>query len=110
MAKIIVLVLSGPEDRRKAITGLKFAKMARESGELEDVRLIISAQAVGIFKDPAFKDIIDEVKGALPTMVCRMNAESAGVLGEVESSGLPLAAVGKELVRMAKEGYGVISF
>jgi len=110
MAKLVVLVLSDPKDQRKVFTGLKFAKMAKESGELEDVKLIISAQAVGIFKDPAFKEVIDEARSAVPAMACRMNAEGAGVVKEVESSGIPLAPVGKELIRLVKEGYEVISF
>jgi|Deesub1362A_J573_1020465.scaffolds.fasta_scaffold39461_1 hypothetical protein len=110
MARLVVLVLSGPEDRRKVITGLKFAKMAKESGELEDVRLIISAQAVGIFKDETFKDLIEEVNASVSVKACKMNAEGAGVVKEVEASGVPLSPVGKELIDLIKEGYEVISF
>ncbi|MCL5022765.1 MAG: DsrE family protein [Nitrospirae bacterium] len=110
MAKLVVLVLSDPKDQRKVFTALTFAKMARESGELEDVKLIISAQAVEIFKDSAFKEVIDEVRSAVPVMACRMNVEGAGVVKEVECYGIPLAPVGKELVRLVKEGYEVISF
>jgi len=110
MAKLVVLVLSDPKDQRKVLTALKFAKMARESDELEDVKLIISAQAVGIFKDAAFKEVIDEVRSAVPVMACRMNVEGVGVVKEAESYGIPLAPVGKELIRLVKEGYEVISF
>jgi len=110
MAKLVVLVLSDPKDQIKVFTALKFAKMARESGELEEVKLIISAQAVGIFKDSAFKEVIDEVRSSVSVMACRMNVEGAGVVKEVESYGIPLAPVGKELIRLVKEGYEVISF
>lgn len=110
MAKLAVLVLSGPNDRRKVMTGLMFAKMAKESGGMEDVKLIISAEAVEIFKEPEFKDTLDDVKASLPPMVCKMNAEGAGVVGEVESFGLPLAAVGKELIGMLNDGYEVLTF
>lgn len=110
MAKLVVLVLSAPQDQQKVFTALKFAKMARESGELEEVKLIISAQAVGIFKDSAFKEVIDEVRSAVSVMACRMNVEGAGVAKEVESYGIPLAPVGNELIRLVKEGYEVISF
>lgn len=110
MAKLVVLILSDPQDKRKVITGLKFAKMSKESGELEDVKLIISAQAVEIFKDMEFKNVIEEVKDAVPVMVCKMNAEGAGVVHEVEPFGIPLAAVGKELVAYVKNGYEIISF
>lgn len=110
MAKLVVLILSDPKDQRKIFTGLKFAKMARESGELEDVQLIVSAQAVGVFKDTAFKEVIDEVKAAVPVMACKMNVESVGVIEEVESYGITLAPVGKELIRFIKEGYVVTSF
>ncbi|MCL4474815.1 MAG: DsrE family protein [Nitrospirae bacterium] len=110
MAKLVVLILSDPKDQRKIFTGLKFAKVARESGELEDVRLIISAQAVGIFKELAFKEVIDEIKSAVPVMACKMNVEGVGVVDEVESYGIPLAPVGKELIRFIKEGYVVTSF
>lgn len=110
MAKLVVLILSDPKDQRKIFTGLKFAKLARESGELEDVQLIVSAQAVGVFKDTAFKEVIDEVKAAVPVMACKMNVESVGVVKEVESNGIPLAPVGKELIQFIKKGYEVISF
>lgn len=110
MAKLVVLVLSDPEEKRKVFTGLRFAKMAKESGELEDVKLIISAQAVGIFKDSAFKDVIEEVKAGVPAMACKMNVEAAGVTEDVESYGIPVAPVGKELIKLIKEGYEVISF
>ncbi|MGD2079583.1 MAG: DsrE family protein [Nitrospirota bacterium] len=110
MAKIVVLVLSGPSDKRKVMTGLMFAKMAEESGELEDVKLIISAQAVEIFKEPDFRDVLENVKAALTPTVCKMNAEGAGVAGEVESQGVPLAAVGKELIGLLNDGYKVLTF
>jgi hypothetical protein len=110
MAKLVVLVLSDPKDQRKVFTALKFAKLAKESGDLEEVKLIISAQAVGIFKDSAFKEVIDEVRSAVSVMACRMNAEGVGVVKEVESYDIALAPVGKELIRLVKEGYEVISF
>lgn len=110
MAKLVVLVLSDPKDQRKIFTALKFAKMAKESGELEDVRLIVSAQAVGIFKEDSYKEIIEEVKASVLPMACKMNAEAVGVTGNVESLGIPLAPVGKELIKLVKEGYEVISF
>ena len=110
MAKLVVLILSNPQERRKVVTGLKFAKMAGEGGELEDVKLIVSGEAVGIFRDTSFKDIIEEVKIAVPVMVCKMNADAAGVAGEVESCGVLLAPVGKELINLIKQGYEVISF
>jgi hypothetical protein len=110
MAKLVVLVLSGPEDRRKVMTGLMFAKMAKESGELEDVRLIVSAQAVDIFKDEAFKNLIQEVNASVSMKACKMNAEGAGVADDVAASGVPLAPVGKELIDFINEGYEVISF
>lgn len=110
MAKLVVLVLSDPKDERKIFTGLKFAKMAMESGELEDVKLIISAQAVKIFKDTAFREVIEEVKSAVPVMACKMNVDAAGVAENAESYGIPLAPVGKELIRFIKDGYEVVSF
>lgn len=110
MARLVVLVLSDPKDQRKVVTGMKFAKMAKESGELDDVRLIISAQAIGVFTDKAYKDLIGEVTSAVPSMACRMNADGMGIAADVEASGVPLAAVGKELIRFIKEGYEVISF
>ncbi len=110
MAKLVVLVLSDPEDEVKVFTGLKFAKMAKESGKLEDVKLIISAQAVKIFKDMAFKEVIEEVKAAVPVMACKMNVEGSGVVKEVESYGVPLAPVGKELIDFINDGYEIISF
>jgi hypothetical protein len=110
MAKLVVLVLSGPEDKGKVFTGLKFAKMAKESGELEDVRLVISAQAVGIFKDSAYKEVIEEVKASVPSMACKMNVDAIGVAGYVESYGIPLAPVGRELIKLINDGYEVISF
>ncbi len=110
MARLVVLLLSDPRDERKVITGLKFAKMAKESGELEDVKLIISAQAVGVFKDAAFKEVIDEVKTAVPVMACRMNVDAIDAARDVESYGIPLAPVGKELIKLIKDGYEVVSF
>jgi hypothetical protein len=84
--------------------------MAKEGGKLEDVRLIISAQAVGIFKDMEFKEVIEEIKAAVPVMACKMNVEGSGVLKEVESYGVPLAPVGNELINFINDGYEIISF
>lgn len=110
MAKIVVLVLSDPKDKRKIITGMKFAKIARESGELDDVKVIVSAQAVGIFSDTDFREVIEEVKAAVPVMACKMNVDAIGAAKDVEAYGIPLAPVGKELLRMINDGYEVISF
>jgi hypothetical protein len=110
MTKVVVLVLSDPEDKRKVITGLKFAKMAKESGELEDVKLIISAQAVGIFKDSSYREVIEEVKASVNAMACKMNVDAIGIAKDVESYGIPVAPVGKELIKLIKDGYEVVSF
>jgi len=110
MAKLVVLVLSDPKEKRKVMTGLKFAKIAKDSGEFEDVRLIISAQAVDIFKQDDFKDVLDEVKASLQVNVCKMNAEAAGVLKEAEQAGTIVGPVGKDLIALIKAGYEVVSF
>ncbi len=110
MTKLVVLVLSDPEDRRKITTGLKFAKMAKESRELEDVKLIISAQAVGIFKDSSYREVIEEVKASVPSMACKMNVDATGIAKDVESYGIPIVPVGKELIKLIKDGYEVVSF
>lgn len=110
MTKLVVLILSDPKDERKVFTGLKFAKMAKDSGELEDVKLIISAQAVGIFKDRAYREVIEEVKASVTTIACKMNVDAIGIAKDVESYGVPLAPVGKELIKLIKDGYEVVSF
>ncbi len=110
MAKLVVLILSDPKEKRKVMTGLKFAKIAKDSGEFEDVRLIISALAVDLFKEEDYRDVINEIRSSLELNVCKMNAEAAGVLKEAEQAGGVVGPVGKELIQMIKDGYEVLTF
>ncbi len=111
MAKIVVLVLSGPEATFRVASGLGFAAVAHDQGA--EVRVIFFADGVRVPLEldryPELKARMEALKerGLLPA-VCRRNLE---VLGQpTELPGYDVHYIGQDLVRASEEGFTVLSF
>ena len=111
MARILVLVLSGPEATFRVASGLGFAAVAHDQGA--EVRVIFFADGVRV---PLEADHYPELKkrlsalserGILPA-VCRRNLEALG--RPTELPGFDVHYIGQDLVRASEEGFAVLSF
>lgn len=109
MAKILALVISGPNQKPKALAGVNFARVAHENGA--EVRVVFLAEGVqvALSQDPDIAGALEQLKerGVVP-MVCRRILENTGA--PLELPGFEVTYVGAELVRAVDQGFQVISF
>ena len=115
MAKLLVLINSGPRDSAKAVAGLAFARVAKDSGRLEDVKACFFAEGVELLSAaslPTYARYVDAlIERGVFLMACQAHAESQGIADEIRGlSGVDLHYVGEDLISAVAEGYEVISF
>lgn len=109
MAKILVLVLSGPESAFRVQSALGFARVAHDQGA--EVRVIFFTDGVrvplegGPEVQAAIKALAE--RGIVPR-VCRRNLEA--LKAPLELEGLEVRYIGADLVQAVEEGFQVISF
>jgi len=112
VAKWLSLILSGPEEKLKVISGLRVAARFRELGG--EARVVFLADGVRVpleaAKDPDLAQALEAVKDLAPT-VCRGILEGMGVALEgVEALGFRVDYVGPVLKQALEEGFHVVSF
>ncbi|ADR37382.1 hypothetical protein Ocepr_1930 [Oceanithermus profundus DSM 14977] len=109
MAKILVLINSGPTEALKVRSGLTFARVAHDRGA--EVRVIFFADGVRVplTRDPDFGEALSALseRGIVP-LVCRRILETTG--GPLELPGFEVTYIGADLVGAVDEGFQVISF
>ncbi|GEM90315.1 DsrE family protein [Oceanithermus desulfurans] len=109
MAKILVLVNSGPTEKLKVRSGLTFARVAHDQGA--EVRVVFLADGVRVplAQDPDFDEALTVLseRGIVP-LVCRRILETSGA--PLELPGFEVTYVGADLVRAVDEGFQILSF
>ena len=111
MGKILVLVLSGPENTFRVASGLGFAYAAHRQGA--EVKVIFFADGVRVpLETERYPQLAERLRdltqaGILP-VVCKRNLE---VLEKpTELPGFDVHYIADDLVRAAGEGFAIISF
>jgi len=109
MAKILVLMNSGPTEKLKVRSGLTLARVAHDLGA--EVRVIFFADGarVPLARDPDIGEALTALseRGIVP-LVCRRILETTG--GPLELPGFEVTYIGADLVGAVDEGFQVISF
>ena len=109
MAKILVLVNSGPEEKLKVLSGLTLARVAHDRGA--EVRVVFFADGVRVplSQEEGFAEALAALseRGLVP-LVCRRILETSGA--PLELPGFEVTYVGSDLVRAVNEGSQAMSF
>ncbi len=111
MAKILILILSGPEDEVRVASGLGLAAVAHDQGA--EVRVVFFADGVRVPLELAEHPKLAErllalrERGIFP-VVCKRNLENMGQPVSIE--GFDVHYIGQDLVKAAEEGFSIISF
>jgi len=109
MAKVLVLVLSGPEAVFRVQSALGFARVAHDQGA--EVRVIFFADGVRVPLEggPELQAALQALgqRGIVP-QVCRRNLEA--LKAPLDLAGFEVRYIGADLVRAVEEGFQVISF
>ncbi|CAM3483481.1 DsrE family protein [Hydrogenibacillus schlegelii] len=112
MTKLLALILSGPDEKMKVISGLRVAQRIKEMGG--EARVVFLADGVRVplegANDPDFSAALESVKD-LESTVCKGILEQMGVQIEpLELKGFNVDYVGPILARAAEEGFQIVSF
>lgn len=116
MAKLMVMIVSGPDQPAKVKAGLGFSIVAKQSAELEDVKLCFFADGVEVLTETHrthFAKLVDKIQELdIVTIACQMHAEQKGIADEIRrvDPQIDLHYVGADLVKAVTEGYEMVSF
>ncbi|MHB1610397.1 MAG: DsrE family protein [Sulfobacillus sp.] len=116
MAKLMVLIVSGPDQPAKIKAGLGFSIVAKQSPELESVKLCFFADGVEILTEThraRFAKLLDKAQELnIVTLACQLHAEQMGIAEEIRrvDPQIDLHYVGEDLVKALTEGYEMVSF
>ena len=116
MAKLLVLIVSGPEQPAKVKAGLGFAIVAKQSPDLDAVKLCFFADGVDVLTETnraRFAKLVDKAQELnIVTIACQLHAEQKGIADEIRrvDPEIDLHYVGEDLVKALTEGYEMVSF
>jgi hypothetical protein len=111
MAKILVLINSGPDAPVKVTSGLVFARVAHDRGA--EVRVVLFGDGVfvpfALERHPAWREDLDALRErGLRPRICKGILEEHG--HPTELPGFEVAYIGADLVAAVDAGFQVISF
>lgn len=82
MSKLLVLIASGPNDPAKVKAGLGFARVAKDSDQVDDVQCCFLADGVEVLvpdRLPAFQSLLNAlIERGIFIMACQLHAEQKG--------------------------------
>ncbi|OLZ10851.1 hypothetical protein [Sulfobacillus thermosulfidooxidans] len=116
MAKLLVLIVSGPNDPAKVKAGLGFSIVSQQSEQVDDVKICFFADGVEVLAPGAiqpFESLIHKVQElGIFTMACQLHAEQKHLDDVIrkEQPTIDLHYVGEDLVKALTEGYQFVSF
>jgi hypothetical protein len=114
MAKILIVLASGPEHEARAREGLSLARAIHEIGMAESIRILLTGPGVRCL-DPEADELREGLEGALeagvPVAACTRSLDAyrlldaAADLEAVQPVGAPVY-----LATRAEEGYAFLTF
>ncbi|PSR34519.1 MAG: hypothetical protein C7B46_05170 [Sulfobacillus benefaciens] len=116
MAKLLVLIVSGPDQPAKVKAGLGFSIVAKQSPDLDAVKLCFFADGVEVLTEThraRFAKLVDKAQELnIVTIACQLHAEQKGIADEIRrvDPQIDLHYVGEDLVKALTEGYEMVSF
>lgn len=112
MAKIAFWITAGPDQRGKALSGLRLAQRLRAVRHEEHVQVYLFGPGVRLTvdDDPDIKQVLTDLKEASVTVqACPANVKQMGLdEAVVLASGARLRPAGEVLVELADDGYQII--
>jgi len=115
MAKLLVLITSGPDEPAKVKAGLGFARVAKDSGRVEDVLCCFFADGVEVLT-PAnrgpFESLLNSLwERQILVMACQFHAEQKGIPDQIRQlERVDLHYVGTDLVEALNQGFEFVTF
>lgn len=116
MAKVLIMIVSGPAEPSKVRAGLGFAVVAKESQKVDDVRVCFFADGVEVLTADnvtPYEKLLGKIQEQESlTFACQRHAEIKGIESEVRGNpfGIDLHYVGDDLIDALNEGYEFITF
>ncbi len=116
LAKLLILIISGPDQPSKVKAGLGFSIVAKQSPDLEAVKLCFFADGVEVLTETnraRFAKLVDKAQELdIATIACQLHAEQKGIAEEIRrvDPQIDLHYVGEDLVKALTEGYEMVTF
>ena len=115
MSKLLVLIASGPDDPAKVKAGLGFARVAKDSEQVDDVQCCFLADGVEVLvpeRLPTFQSLLNAlIERGIFIMACQLHAEQKGLADQVRQiAHIDLHYIGKDMVEALTQGYEFVTF
>lgn len=113
MEKALIYIISGENDRMRAIMGLNVARRAHEFKRFSEVKVIIQGpQERLIFdEDPKVKETVDYlISNHVMDSACAFFAESLSIEEPIKARGVELKPSGERMAQLVNDGFIPISF
>lgn len=103
-SKIVVIISSG--EKAKAMTGLMYARNAKEKGWMEEVKVIFFGPSENLLvKDEDIQDMAIQIGKDEKPMACKALSDRDGISENIEKMGVAVEFVGSIISDLIKDGY-----
>jgi len=103
-SKVLVIISSG--DREKALTGLMYARNAKERGWMDTVKVIFFGPSENLLvQDEDIQDMAKQISQFEKPVACKFLSDRDGISEKIEEIGVNVDYVGTIISELIKEGY-----
>lgn len=103
-SKVVVIVSTG--EKEKAMTGLMYARNAKDRGWMEEVKVIFFGPSENLLvKDEDIQDMAMQIGQNEKPIACKFLSDRDGISENIASLGVDVEYVGTIISDLIKEGY-----
>ena len=108
-AKVLVIISSG--EKEKALTGLMYARNAKERGWMDEVKVIFFGPSENLLvQDEDIEDMAKQISQTEKPVACKFLSDRDGISEKIEEIGVNVDYVGTIISDLIKEGYAPLVF
>ena len=108
-AKVLVIISSG--EKEKALTGLMYARNAKERGWMDEVKVIFFGPSENLLvQDEDIQDMAKQISQTETPVACKFLSDRDGISEKIEEIGVNVDYVGSIISNLIKEGYAPMVF
>ena len=108
-AKVLVIISSG--EKAKALTGLMYARNAKERGWMDEVKVIFFGPSENLLvQDEDIQDMAKQISQTEKPVACKFLSDRDGISEKIEEIGVNVDYVGTIISDLIKEGYAPLVF
>lgn len=108
-SKVLVIVSSG--EKEKALTGLLYARNAKQREWMDEVKVILFGPSENLLvEDEDIQDLVKQISENEKPVACKFLSDRDGISEKIEEIGVDVDYVGSIISGLIKEGYTPMVF